>query len=76
MIKFRRRKLPCWIKTIPFDIVDYNDEPSILEFDNEEALIQFIHSALPFTKTSTLNVLEINERSCVIWGGPLGWIVD
>lgn len=75
MIKFQRRRLRMWVNTIPFDIVDYMDDPQVLEFENEEQLIQFIHSAAPFTKSPTPYSLEINGRS-VISGSAIGWIID
>lgn len=70
MIKFVRRKLPCWVGTSGY--VSY--EQSVIcdiFFEDEEELLSWIKETLTFT--SEIFPLEISDNS-VIWGGVLGWI--
>ena len=70
MIKFKRRKLQCWIGTKGYDSYD-QITPEELLFSSEDELIGWIKETLTFT--SDIFPLEIVKGS-VVWGGVLGWI--
>jgi hypothetical protein len=70
MIKFKRRKLQCWIGTSGY----VSDEQCVISdifFKDEEELLSWIKETLTFT--SGVFPLEITDNS-VIWGGVIGWI--
>lgn len=70
MIKFKRRRLHPWVGSEGY--TNYEDSPSLLEFQDEEELLLWIKQAFP-NKSEEPFKLVIEDNS-VIWGAVIGWI--
>lgn len=70
MIKFKRRKLRCWIGTEGY-LDDHQSEPADLLFKTEQDLLDWIEQSLEYHSGHFKLTIDGNS---VIWGVVLGWI--
>ena len=70
MIKFKRRRLRCWVGSKGYDV--YEQVPEILEFQSEQDLLMWVKTTLNLTSEGRFK-LTIDSNS-VILAGVLGWI--
>lgn len=69
MIKFQRRKLPLWV-CFCNDVWDHLDEPPMLEFEDPDALLEWLNVTLD----DTIGKIRIMGDSVLRHGGCIGWI--